>query len=109
MDWRKEMINCGKTKICNSNPIRFLLNIEKYFGSLDNHAAGRGCDYFYSCSFISNLWKVIYRKHCVRPDFTAAKSDSDPKPVFLLKIYYSAVICIGAFRENDHGMEYFIV
>ena len=41
--------------------------------------------------------------------FTAAKSDSDSKPVFLLKIYYSAVICIGAFRENDHGMEYFIV
>ena len=25
MDWRKEMINCGKTKICNSNPVYFLL------------------------------------------------------------------------------------
>ena len=36
-------------------------------------------------------------------------SDSNLKPVFFFKIYYCAVICISAFRKNDHGMEYFIV
>ena len=33
----------------------------------------------------------------------------DLKPVLLLKLHHCTVVCTSASRQNDHGVEYFIV